>query len=41
MNIHYFHFINQTLSFKLKVHFTAISVQKAVVLHLFSSEATL
>ena len=31
MNIHYFHFINQTLSLELKAHFTAISFQKAVV----------
>ena len=35
MKIHYFHFINQTLSLKLKAHFTAISFKKAVVLHLF------
>ena len=28
-------FINQTLSLKLKSHFTAISFKKAVVLHLF------
>ncbi len=35
MNIHYFHFINQTLSLKLKAHFREISFQKAVVLHLF------
>ena len=35
MNKHYFHFINQTLSLKLKAHFTAISFQKTVVLHLF------
>ena len=33
MNAHYFHFINQILSLKLKAHFTAISFKKAVVLH--------
>ena len=32
---HYFDFVNQTLSLKLKAHFTAISFQKAVVLHFF------
>ncbi len=35
MNIHYFHFIKQTLSLQLKAHFTAISFQKTVGLHLF------
>ena len=35
MNTHYFHFINQTQSLKLNAHFTAISFQKAVVLHFF------
>ena len=35
MKIHYFHFINQTLSLKLKAHFTAISFQKAAVSHFY------
>ena len=35
MNIHYFYFINKTLSLKLKAHFMAISFPKAVVLHIF------
>ena len=33
INTHYFHFINQTLSLKLKAHFAAISFQKDVVLY--------
>ena len=31
-NTHHFHFINQTISLKLKAHFAAISLQKDVVL---------
>ena len=33
MNTHYFHFMNKTLSLKLKAHFAAISFQKDVVLY--------
>ncbi len=33
MNTHYFYFINQTLSLKIKAHFEAISFQKDVVLY--------